>query len=159
MLLSVYIIIASVLIHIDCLFLHIDCSKPMEKTYNSAEVEAGWYDWWVQQGFFTPSRNVSTVSCSGCSEWKSFIPSAVWSSDGVLKVRDPPLVVGTTHPTPSHHVNRSPWTCVVSHSKEVFILLLMKVIRFVMMDSLSRSFLFLSSNLQVCAVSCVWSKH
>ena len=26
----------------------------MNKTYDPPQVEAGWYDWWVKEGFFTP---------------------------------------------------------------------------------------------------------
>ncbi|CAL1538697.1 unnamed protein product [Lymnaea stagnalis] len=31
-----------------------DCSKPMGKTYDPAETQEGWYDWWVQKGYFKP---------------------------------------------------------------------------------------------------------
>src|SRR5690242_2116079 len=29
-----------------------DLSHPMEKEYDPEKVESGWYDWWVQKGFF-----------------------------------------------------------------------------------------------------------
>ncbi|BFZ19992.1 hypothetical protein BsWGS_23031 [Bradybaena similaris] len=35
-----------------------DCSEPLGNVYDSSQVEAGWYDWWVHRGLFTPSGNI-----------------------------------------------------------------------------------------------------
>ena len=36
--------------------------EPMDAKYNPVEVEKGWYDWWVSQGYFTPSAEKAANS-------------------------------------------------------------------------------------------------
>ncbi|XP_012941415.1 valine--tRNA ligase, mitochondrial, partial [Aplysia californica] len=31
-----------------------DCSQPLGKTHDPAQVESEWYQWWIQQGYFSP---------------------------------------------------------------------------------------------------------
>ncbi|CAG5123078.1 unnamed protein product [Candidula unifasciata] len=55
------------------------CSQPLGNTYSSTQVEAGWYDWWLQRGFFTPSGNVT-------EDWQVF-----------SMLLPPPNVTGNLH--------------------------------------------------------------
>ncbi|KAH9503377.1 hypothetical protein Btru_072869 [Bulinus truncatus] len=36
-----------------------DVTKPMSKTHDPSEVEDGWYNWWVEKGFFTPQKIIA----------------------------------------------------------------------------------------------------
>ena len=38
-----------------CLFAFADLSGPMAAGYDPTAVEAAWYDWWLEQGFFKPA--------------------------------------------------------------------------------------------------------
>ena len=37
----------------------VDTTCPMPDNYSPSYVEAAWYDWWVEQGFFKPEYYVS----------------------------------------------------------------------------------------------------
>ena len=58
-----------------------DMSQPMEKEYDPQKVESGWYEWWVQQGFF--HANPEKVLSKEKKPYTILIP--------------PPNVTGTLH--------------------------------------------------------------
>ena len=44
------------------MFIISDTKCPMPDAYSPAYVEAAWYDWWVESGFFKPEYYVSNKS-------------------------------------------------------------------------------------------------
>jgi len=62
-----------------------DFSGPMAAGYDPIAVEAAWYAWWLEQGFFKPDPNPRvTHSCDVPHAWKDYVVCSRLRSRGSL---------------------------------------------------------------------------